>query len=65
MGPDGRFIVGNINEWQHSAMYFAFMLSGAADLAGYYGPPTLLPDGTEHVRTHAYIPTRSTLPQSL
>ena len=49
-GEDGRFIVGNINEWQHSAMYVAFLLSGAVDLVGFYMPPGTLPVGTEQAR---------------
>ena len=49
-GADGRFIVDNINEWQHSAMYLAFLISGAVDLVGFYAPPGTLPPGTEQVR---------------
>lgn len=48
-GGDGRFIVDNINEWQHSAMYAAFLLSGIVDLVGYYTPQGTLPVGTEQV----------------
>jgi hypothetical protein len=50
-GEDGRFVVGNINEWQHSAMYVAFLLSGVVDLVGFYMPPGTLPVGTEQVRS--------------
>ncbi len=49
MGEDGRFIVDNINEWQHSAMYSAFLLSGLVDLVGFYAPQGTLPVGTEQV----------------
>ena len=48
-GSDGRFIVDNINEWQHSAMYAAFMLSGIVDLVVFYTPQGTLPLGTEQV----------------
>lgn len=37
----------HVNDWQHSAMYSAFMLSGLVDLATWYGR---LPEGIEHVR---------------
>lgn len=39
--PDGRFVVDNINDWQHSAMYASFMAAGAVDLLGHYAgaPP--------------------------
>lgn len=30
---DGKFVVDHINDWQHSSMYSAFILSGAIDLA--------------------------------
>ena len=49
-GPDGRFIVDNINEWQHSAMYLAFLISGMVDLVGFYAPQGTLPPGTEQVK---------------
>lgn len=52
-GEDGRFIVDNINEWQHSAMYSAFMLSGVVDLVGFYAPQGTLPVGTEQVQLPA------------
>ena len=48
-GPDGMFIVDNINEWQHSVMYLAFLISGAVDLVGFYAPKGTLPPGTEQV----------------
>jgi hypothetical protein len=38
IAPDGKFVVDNINDWQHSAMYLAFVLSGLVDLFGYYMP---------------------------
>ena len=37
-GADGKFVVDNINEWQHSAMYAAFLLSGLVDLVGLLRP---------------------------
>ena len=46
---DGRFEVGNIQDWQHSAMYMAFLLSGAVDLVAYKLPEGVLPEGIEHV----------------
>jgi len=49
-GDDGRFIVDNINEWQHSAMYLAFLISGVVDLVGFYAPQGTLPPGTEQVQ---------------
>ena len=48
-GADGRFIVDNINEWQHSAMYLAFLISGVVDLVGFYAPQGTLPPGAEQV----------------
>ena len=45
-----RFIVDNINEWQHSAMYLAFLISGVVDLVGFYAPQGTLPPGTEQVK---------------
>ena len=45
----GSFEQGNIQDWQHAAMYAAFVISGAVDLIGFYSPPGLLPQGTEHV----------------
>ncbi|KAL6780227.1 hypothetical protein ACKKBF_B13955 [Auxenochlorella protothecoides x Auxenochlorella symbiontica] len=42
---DGRFVMDHVNDWQHSAMYSAFMLSGLVDLATWYGR---LPEGIEH-----------------
>ena len=46
---DGRFEVGNIQDWQHSAMYMAFLLSGAVDLVAHRLPDGFLPEGVEHV----------------
>lgn len=37
-----------MQDWQHSAMYAAFMVSGAVDMIGFYSPG-LLPAGSEHV----------------
>ncbi len=42
--PDGTFNEGHMNNWQHSAMYFGFMVSGFIDLAGFY---TVLPPDSE------------------
>lgn len=50
---DGRFETGNLQDWQHSAMYAAFLVSGLVDLIGFYAPAGTLPPGTEHVRAHA------------
>lgn len=44
----GSFEQGNIQDWQHSAMYAAFVISGAVDLIGFYTHSALLPQGTEH-----------------
>lgn len=60
-GADGRFIVDNINEWQHSAMYLAFLISGAVDLVGFYASQGTLPPGTEQVHFPA-LSTASTSP---
>ena len=46
---DGRFEMGNLQDWQHSAMYVAFLLSGAVDLLGWGLTEHSLPDGAEHV----------------
>ena len=46
---DGRFDVGNVQDWQHSAMYMAFLLSGAIDLVAHMRPGGVLPEGIEHV----------------
>lgn len=46
VGPDRKFIVDNINEWQHSTMYSAFIASGAIDLVGHVAQ---LPLGTERL----------------
>ncbi|KAK9803119.1 hypothetical protein WJX73_006959 [Symbiochloris irregularis] len=43
----GRFQLGNMQDWQHSAMYAAFMVSGIVDLIGHYCH-AVLPTGTEH-----------------
>lgn len=45
IAPDGKFVVENINDWQHSTMYLAFIISGVIDLIGFYSQ---LPHGTEH-----------------
>ena len=59
-GPDGRFIVDNINEWQHSAMYLAFLISGVVDLLGFYAPKGTLPPGTEQVKPLSFSRRAST-----
>ena len=50
--PDGRFEMGNMQDWQHATMYMAFCASGLVDLIGFY-LPGVLPGGTEHVRLTA------------
>ena len=54
--PDGRFTDHHIQDWQHSAMYLAFMLAGYVDLMSYY---TALPAGLDQVRKP---PTTATQP---
>ena len=44
----------NINEWQHSAMYLAFLISGVVDLVGFYAPKGTLPPGTEQVNALSF-----------
>ena len=46
--PDGRFTQHHLQDWQHSAMYAAVMISGLVDLLGHY--TRFLPQGTEQVR---------------
>ena len=46
----GRFEQGNLQDWQHAAMYSAFICSGTVDLVGHYMQPGSLPPGTEHVK---------------
>ena len=41
--------MGNIQDWQHSAMYAAFLLAGVVDLLGHWMPEGTLPEGTEQV----------------
>ena len=41
--------MGNIQDWQHSAMYAAFLLAGLVDLLGHWMPEGTLPEGTEYV----------------
>ena len=45
IAPDGKFVVDNINDWQHSTMYLAFVLSGVVDMIGHYSPHST-PEGT-------------------
>lgn len=49
---DGHLWGDHLNNWQHSTMYFAFMLSGAIDLLGI---KLSLPTGTEQVRTCSHV----------
>ena len=37
----------HLQDWQHSAMYLAFLLSGCVDLLSHYAK---MPSGIEHVR---------------
>ncbi|EIE18466.1 hypothetical protein COCSUDRAFT_60132 [Coccomyxa subellipsoidea C-169] len=46
---EGRFEANNLQDWQHSAMYGAFLVSGLVDLIGFYAPAGTLPPGTEHI----------------
>ena len=55
---DGRFEMGNLQDWQHSAMYAAFLLSGVVDLLGRGILKDTLPRGTEHV-SHLVLPSQS------
>ncbi len=64
-GVDGRFIVDNINEWQHSAMYAAFMLSGIVDLVVFYTPQGTLPTGTDQVSKHHRLSSPLGIDQTL
>ncbi|DBB05337.1 hypothetical protein WJX82_005298 [Trebouxia sp. C0006] len=41
---DGRFTEHHIQDWQHSAMYLAFMLAGLVDMLAHY---TQLPSGID------------------
>ena len=43
---DGRFVEHHLQDWQHSAMYLAFLLSGCVDLLSHYAK---MPSGIEHV----------------
>ena len=58
-GANGRFVVDNINEWQHSAMYAAFLLSGLVDLVGFYAPRGSLPGGSEQVLVMIFQPLQN------
>ena len=44
--PDGRFTEHHLQDWQHSAMYLAFMLAGVVDMMAHY---TQLPSGIDQV----------------
>ena len=52
--PDGHFTEHHLQDWQHSAMYLAFMLAGVIDLLAYY---TQLPAGIDQVfsLTQSYV----------
>ena len=39
-----------MQDWQHAAMYGAFLASGLVDLLGHWCPQGTLPPGLEHVR---------------
>lgn len=39
-----------MQDWQHAAMYGAFLASGLVDLLGHWCPKGTLPPGLEHVR---------------
>lgn len=49
---EGRFIHGHLNNWQHSAMFGAVMVSGCVDLIG---AAVQLPSGTEQVHIMATL----------
>lgn len=36
MAANGMFEVDNLNDWQHSSMYLAFVTSGVIDLLGHF-----------------------------
>lgn len=44
IGPDKKFVVDNINDWQHSTMYACFAASGLTDLLGHLSQ---LPSGLD------------------
>ncbi|GAB4813862.1 hypothetical protein N2152v2_000908 [Parachlorella kessleri] len=46
LADNGTFQVDNLNDWQHSTMYLAFVTSGVVDLLGHF--TQRLPAGTEH-----------------
>jgi len=52
---DGTFNAGHMNNWQHAAMYFAYMISGFVDIAGFY---TELPPDTEQVHSSHNLDVR-------
>ncbi len=49
---DGRFTEHHIQDWQHSAMYLAFMLAGFVDMMAHY---TQLPSGIDQVMPHSDV----------
>ena len=57
---DGTFNEGHMNNWQHAAMYFAYMISGFVDIIGFY---VELPPDSEQVR-FAVQPWYAALPRS-
>mmetsp|Transcript_10178 Transcript_10178/g.30607 ORF Transcript_10178/g.30607 Transcript_10178/m.30607 type:complete len:322 (+) Transcript_10178:368-1333(+) len=50
---DGTFNHGHINNWQHAAMYFAYMVAGIVDMAGVY--TDLPPDSEQAALATAFI----------
>jgi hypothetical protein len=48
---DGKFWTDHVNNWQHTAMFSAFIVSGMVDLIG---ARMQLPPSTEHVRCQSY-----------
>lgn len=54
---DGRFEMGNLQDWQHSAMYAAFLLSSVVDLLGWGPLEGTLPHGSEHVSHLSFDPS--------
>lgn len=50
--PDGHFTEHHLQDWQHSAMYLAFLLAGLIDLMAYY---TQLPAGIDQVTSCALL----------
>lgn len=51
-GEDGRFVEHDLVDWQHSAMYLAFLLSGIVDLLCHYAD---MPSGIDHVSSGSCV----------